>query len=503
MNTTPTARNYHTEPPNAPAPAGASIAAALHAIEAEGLSGRQLRLARRNAQKHGIEPASDFDAVRQLRDRGIDPFAPTRVMDLVVSNTGKADDDAAHRLPVRAETARVPAPDPTDPNARAREILRMQRDIARRRKLRMALLFVRLAVFVLLPAAVAGYYYYVIATPLYASHSSFVIQSAGGSSGGPSASLAGMLGGAGAAGAAGNDAINVQTYLESRDAMRRLDADNGFRAAFSGPAIDPLLRLPADATNEDAYSLYKRLVSIGYDPTEGIVRMEVSSPDPDKAAVWSNALIGYAEDMVDGLSERVRSDQMRGARDAYADAEAAVAAAQDRVLDLQRQRGVISAEAELQTRMGRIAELEGQLTADRLALSQLMDNPEPNAARTGALRGSIERLEALIAEERAALTSEGSDGTSLADVSSELAIAQTELQLRQQLRAQALAQLEEARQEANRQARYLLTVEQPVATDEPAYPRAFENTLLALLIFSGIYLVISLTASILREQVAS
>jgi capsular polysaccharide transport system permease protein len=39
-----------------------------------------------------------------------------------------------------------------------------------------------------------------------------------------------------------------------------------------------------------------------------------------------------------------------------------------------------------------------------------------------------------------------------------------------------------------------------VAPDEPTYPRAFENTLLAFLIFGGIYLMLSLTASVLREQ---
>ena len=43
----------------------------------------------------------------------------------------------------------------------------------------------------------------------------------------------------------------------------------------------------------------------------------------------------------------------------------------------------------------------------------------------------------------------------------------------------------------------------PVAPDEPTYPRKFENTLLAFLIFSGIYLMLSLTASILREQVSA
>jgi capsular polysaccharide transport system permease protein len=42
-----------------------------------------------------------------------------------------------------------------------------------------------------------------------------------------------------------------------------------------------------------------------------------------------------------------------------------------------------------------------------------------------------------------------------------------------------------------------------VAPDTAAYPRAFENTLLAFLVFSGIYLMVSMTASILREQVSS
>lgn len=42
-----------------------------------------------------------------------------------------------------------------------------------------------------------------------------------------------------------------------------------------------------------------------------------------------------------------------------------------------------------------------------------------------------------------------------------------------------------------------------VEPDEATYPRALENTILAFLVFAGIYLMISLTASILREQVTT
>ena len=99
---------------------------------------------------------------------------------------------------------------------------------------------------------------------------------------------------------------------------------------------------------------------------------------------------------------------------------------------------------------------------------------------------------------------EGRDGAvSLARVSGELRIAEADLTTRQLLLQQAAQQLETARIEANRQVRYMAVGVTPIAPDRPTYPRAFENTALAFVIFSGIYLMISLTAAVLREQVSA
>jgi len=84
-----------------------------------------------------------------------------------------------------------------------------------------------------------------------------------------------------------------------------------------------------------------------------------------------------------------------------------------------------------------------------------------------------------------------------------LLVAQAEVQTRQLILAQSVQSMETARSDANRQTRYLSVSVNPVPPDEPTYPRAFENTVVALLIFAGIYLMISMTAAILREQVAS
>ena len=92
---------------------------------------------------------------------------------------------------------------------------------------------------------------------------------------------------------------------------------------------------------------------------------------------------------------------------------------------------------------------------------------------------------------------------SLAETAVQIQLAQADLSTRDMMLQTALERLEQARRDADSQARYLTTSVQPVASEDATYPRKFENTILAFLIFSGIYLLVSLTASILREQVSN
>ena len=473
----------------------------IDAIKAEGLTGRQLRMARRTALKHGITAASDYDAVRQLRGRGIDPFARSNMLELIVTDDEKAVAPGAGVPAPRpgTEPAAPRAPgDALDPDNRASEIYKVQQEIAKRRRRRLVLLATRLSFFVLLPTLIAAYYFFVIATPLYATHSAFKIDTA---ESGAAAGGGGLLSGIGLGNS--TDSIVVQEYLESREAMLRLDAELGFRAHFSSRQIDPLIRLAADSTDEDMYDVYRRNLQIGFDPTEGLIRMEVRAADAETSQAFSEALIGYAEERVDQMSQRVREDQMAGARDSFEEAEAQLFAAQQRVLELQEQRGVLSADAELQAVMAQIAPLETQLQDEYLTLSELLSVARPNETRVEVSRQTIARLEERIADVRAGLTETQEDGVSLARVSSELIVAQADMETRQLILAQALQQMEVARIEANRQSLYLSMSVFPVPPDAAAYPKSLENTLLTLLVFSGIYLMLSMTASILREQISA
>ncbi|NHM20170.1 capsule biosynthesis protein [Tritonibacter mobilis] len=482
----------------------------IEEIKREGLTGRQLRLARRVAQKHDLPATSDYDAVRLLRQRGIDPFKRANMLELVVPQGQKSNVPATQpaanapkpqTLPQTVDKGKtsVAAPGQLSPaERRNREIRSIQRDIARRRRRKMALLGARLGAFVLLPTFIAGFYYYNVATPMYASHSEFLVLKAdsAGASG-----FGGLL--SGTQFATSQDSIAVQAYLQSKVAMRRLDEEAGFRTHFSQDWIDPIQRLTPDATNDDAYKIYKRNVKIGYDPTEGVVRMEVSAAEPEVAAEFSRRLISYAQENVNHLSEQKRADQVGDAEDALELAEQQRRDAQAELVRLQQQGSVLDPEGVIASLRSQINTFELQLQQKRLELAALEDNLRPNAAKVEGTAADIKRLEALIDTLNKRMTDASQGENSLASLSVKIQMAQADLATRDMMLQSALQQVEQTRMEANRQVRYLTTAVEPVPADTPSSPRKFENTILAFLIFSGIYLMCALTASILREQVSS
>lgn len=480
-------------------------------IRREGLTGRELRMARRMAQKYGLAPTSDFDAVRLLRARGIDPFQRANILELVASDGGtppppplgpNADMPGEGRvqLPQTVPAARqtLPATDISPADRRAREIMAIQRDLGRRRRRKILLLFSRLAAFVLLPTLVAGYYFYAIATPMYSTKSAFLILSADG-------------GGAGAGGlgglipsqfATGQDAIATQEYLESKDAMLRLDQELGFQAHFSQPWIDPLQRLDPEASHEVAYKLYRKYVKLGYDPTEGVIRMEVSTADPAISAMFSERLIKYAEERVDDLSRQKRNDAVSNAVESLEQAKTDRRAAQQYLVSLQED-SILDPEGEIASIRSLISTVELQLQEKELAFNIQNNNARPNAARVAALQSEIGILTDELDKQKRRLTDATAGESSLASKTAAIQMAQADLATADLVLQSALESKRQSENEANKQVRYLTVSVRPLPSQDSSYPRAFENTILAFLIFSGIYLMISLTASILREQVSS
>ena len=232
------------------------------------------------------------------------------------------------------------------------------------------------------------------------------------------------------------------------------------------------------------------------------MRMEVSAPDPAMAKVFSEKLIEYAEERVDQLSVEKRIDALEIAQISLDDAKQQRREAQIRMVRLQEQSGV-NLEGTIAGIQSLVNNVELQLQEKQLALAIQQANPRPNASKVAALESEISVLTQELAKQSARLTNATGGQSSLAASSAEIQMAQADVATADLVLQTALETMRQSQIEASKQVRYLTVSVSPVASEDPSYPRSFENTVLAFLVFSGIYLMISLTASVLREQVSS
>ena len=151
---------------------------------------------------------------------------------------------------------------------------------------------------------------------------------------------------------------------------------------------------------------------------------------------------------------------------------------------------------------GQISTLEQQIVEKEIQLQALLDNARPNQSRVSGVRADIDRLKFAKAETEARMNEPMENGMTLAETVSRIQISQADLATRDAMLQASLEQLRATQAEASSQSRYLTLAVDPIASESPSYPKAFEDTLLTLLILSGIYLMISITASILKEQIS-
>jgi capsular polysaccharide transport system permease protein len=168
---------------------------------------------------------------------------------------------------------------------------------------------------------------------------------------------------------------------------------------------------------------------------------------------------------------------------------------------LQQELAVIDSKSAVASIQHQIMGLEQEVDQMEKSLAIHMENARPNTSKVNALKTSIRINKDLIEAKQAELTQTTGGADSLASKNARMIVAEADYQTREMMVQAAVQSVEAARVAADRQARYLATSVAPVRPEDPSYPRKFENTLLSFLIFGGVYLIMSLTASILREQV--
>ena len=145
------------------------------------------------------------------------------------------------------------------------------------------------------PTLVAAVYYFGIASDMYMSEANFVVRGPGTAK--MPGGIASMLQSSSSGEQPGQDeALIVQQFIMSRDAVRQLDRHDDLRAVLDRPEADVVSRFPGifywRNDFEALYKAYSRFVEVDIDGETGVSVLKVKAYRPEDAQKIAEALVG-------------------------------------------------------------------------------------------------------------------------------------------------------------------------------------------------------------------
>lgn len=348
---------------------------------------------------------------------------------------------------------------------------------------------------VVLPLIASIVYFGFLASDIYISESKFVVRAPDKPA---SAGLGIILKTAGFTNA-GDELYAAQSYAVSRDALRAINRNGAFEAAYTRPNISVFDRYSAFGTGHSFEHLYKYFTSkvgIQNDSSSSITTLTVLAFNPQDAYRFNEQLLEMSEATVNRLNDRGRRDLVRQAEQEVALAKANSQAAALALAAYRNRSGIVDPEKQAQVQMQMISKLQDQLIAARTELTQLKrytpENPRIPVVETemGAIQRQIDTEMGKVA----------GNSRSLAASSVQFQRLTLQNEFADKQLAAALASLEEARSEAARKQAYVERIVEPNLPDAPLEPRRLRGILATLAISLLAYGILRMLLAGMREH---
>lgn len=346
----------------------------------------------------------------------------------------------------------------------------------RLKDIRRRLLALSFALCVALPIGLATLYFGLIASDRYAASAAFSVR---GIEAGIGLDGIGALTGLASTGSTTADSYVVLDYLESRALVEALEARTAFRQSASNPTRDRLTRLSPDAPVEDLVAYWRRQIETSFDPTSGILRFTVQSTTPEHARDLARAILSLTQALVNDLSARARHDALQFAETEVKRQEDRLRKALAALRQFRASAQSLDPSASAALDIELLATLEARLldlNARITSVSAQLDADAPSLAALRAQAGALE--EQISARRRLLSATDAGPDTALPDQLSAYETLEVERRFAEQAYASALASLEQARRDADRNQRYLAVHLEPALPQAAEYPHRIRATLL-------------------------
>jgi len=345
----------------------------------------------------------------------------------------------------------------------------------------------RLAVgMVILPLLIAAVYYSVFSVDRYVSGAQVVVRQDGNNQAAAVPGLATLLTGTNPA--SREETLYLREYITSMDMMLLLEDKLQWVEKYSEQRSDPFFWLNNDADREDLLKYYQRMVTAHYDETTGLLRVEVQSFSSHLAEEMLRAILSASERFVNEVSHGIAREQMSFAKGELENARQLYAKRKNQLIEFQNTNKVLDGKSSAQSRATIIAELESQYTKEQAVVTELLYKLKPDSPQVRLQRQKVSALAQQLAFEKRLLVS-SSDGDQLNVVASRFQQLTLDAGIAEESYKTAVAALENARIEASKKIRTLVTVVSPNTPQLALYPERVYNLatiLLGLLMLYGI-----------------
>ena len=336
---------------------------------------------------------------------------------------------------------------------------------------------------VFLPLGVAGWYLYTRAADQFISSVGFVIRTESPAS--AQDLISGIPGFSALSSTSSSDTDVLYEYLLSQALVARVDKRLNLRAIWSKPENDPVFAFDPNGSIEDLTKYWQRMLRVSYDPGTRLISLQAHAFAPEDAQSITSVVLQESSVMINKLSAIARKDTIRHAQEEYALASKRLAQARKALKNFRAKTHIVDPMADLQGEMGVLGQLQQKLAEELIALDMLRSNASSierstsgRRNRSGDLRIPQAELRVQVLRDRIAAERENfggnEQGRDYAALVGEFDRLTVDLKFAEKSYVAAMAVLEAARADANRQSRYLATYSPPTLAEKPLYPKRIE-----------------------------
>ncbi|MBS9783630.1 MAG: hypothetical protein KGV46_03655 [Pasteurella sp.] len=288
------------------------------------------------------------------------------------------------------------------------------------------------------------------------------------------------------------DSYIVLKYLKSRALLQQLEKELNLKAMFSKPNIDWVMRMNENEPIEDFVEHWSNFINTQFDPNSGIIEFTVQAFSPIDSKNIAERVIFYTQKLINELSLNARNDTMRFAKREVDLQEARLRKSLESIRIFRSTERSVDPTAAAVLDIKLLSSLESQLIDINARISALSVTLKKNAPSLISLKRQAAAVTAQIEKRRARVSGKHKNSQSESTVTQQLSDFETldvERRFAEQSYASALASLEQARRDADRQQRYLAIHMTPQEAEVSEYPERLKNILLAAFILFAIWAI--------------